>query len=299
MARTGLGRGLDALLGPAASPVPTGIATLTGASISATSDIPLEKIVPNRQQPRTRFDSEGINELAASIKAHGVLQPIVVSRQGDGYELVAGHRRMLASRVAGKTTIPAVVREDVGDRLELALVENVQRTDLNAIETARAYKLLMETYDLTQEALAERMGKSRSSVANTLRALSAPQILQDAVQDGKISEGHLRALLPLPLSEAISALGDILAKGLSVRETEALARKMVRVPGKPRGGARGADPDRAGLEAELRSALGTKVEIQRGRTGGRIAIQFYSDDDFQRLYELLIRSGHGSGSGRG
>ena len=291
MARTGLGRGLDALLGPA-TPAPDG-AKLDAAPRGATSEIPLERIAPNPQQPRTRFDSDGINELAASIRAHGVLQPIVVSRHGDGYELVAGHRRVLASRVAGKTTIPGVIREDVGDRLELALVENIQRADLNAIETARAYKLLMETYDLTQEALAERMGKSRSSVANTLRALSAPQLLQDAVQDGKISEGHLRALLPLPLSEAISALGDILAKGLSVRETEALARKMVRVPGKPRARAGSADPDIAGLAAELRTALGTKVEIQRGRRGGRIAIQFYSDDDFQRLYELLIHAGQG------
>jgi len=290
MARTGLGRGLDALLGPA-MPAADG-ARADPAPPSATSEIPLERIAPNPQQPRSRFDADGINELAASIRAHGVLQPIVVSRQGDNYELVAGHRRVLASRVAGKTTIPGVIREDVGDRLELALVENIQRADLNAIETARAYKLLMETYDLTQEALAERMGKSRSSVANTLRALSAPQLLQDAVQDGKISEGHLRALLPLPLSEAISALGDILAKGLSVRETEALARKMVRVPGKPRARA-GADPDAAGLAAELRTALGTKVEIQRGRRGGRIAIQFYSDDDFQRLYELLIHAGQG------
>lgn len=292
MARTGLGRGLDALLGPAAPSADRG-AVPEPARSTATNEIPLEKIIPNRQQPRSRFDSDGINELAASIRAHGVLQPIVVSRQGDGYELVAGHRRVLASRVAGKTTIPGVIREDVGDRLELALVENIQRADLNAIETARAYKLLMETYDLTQEALAERMGKSRSSVANTLRALSAPQILQDAVQDGKISEGHLRALLPLPLSEAISALGDILAKGLSVREAEALARKMVRVPGKPRVHARGADPDGGALAAELRTALGTKVEIQRGRKGGRIAIQFYSDDDFERLYELLIRAGRG------
>src|SRR5256886_12847956 len=125
---------------------------------------------------------------------------MVGSIGGGGYELVAGRRRVLAARLAGRTTIPAVVRDEVGDRLELALVENLQRTDLNAIETARAYKLLMETYDLTQEELAERLGKSRSAVANTLPALAAPQILQDAVQEGEISEGHLRALLPLPLS---------------------------------------------------------------------------------------------------
>jgi len=286
MARTGLGRGLDVLLGsPPATNAP---ATLAGGAL----EIPLEKIQPNRQQPRQHFDQDSIAELAASITAHGVLQPIVVSRTPDGYELIAGHRRVLASRVAGKTSVPAVVREDVRDRLELALVENLQRTDLNAIETARAYKLLMETYDLTQEQLAERLGKSRSAVANTLRALQAPQILQDAVQDGKISEGHLRALLQLPLSDAVRALGDILAKGMSVREAEALARKMVH-PTHPRKRARanGSDPDLAGVTAELRGALGTKVEITRGRKGGRIAIQFYSDEDFERLYELLIRAG--------
>ena len=286
MARTGLGRGLDVLLGSApATSAPT---TLTAGAL----EIPLEKIQPNRQQPRQHFDQDSIAELAASITAHGVLQPIVVSRTQDGFELIAGHRRVLASRVAGKSSIPAVVREDVRDRLELALVENLQRADLNAIETARAYKLLMETYDLTQEQLAERLGKSRSAVANTLRALQAPQILQDAVQDGKISEGHLRALLPLPLPDAIRALGDILAKGMSVREAEALARKMVHPTHRgKRARANGSDPDLAGVTAELRGALGTKVEVTRGRKGGRIAIQFYSDEDFERLYELLVRAG--------
>ena len=288
MARTGLGRGLDVLLGaPGAHPQPPVAALPTGAL-----EIPLELVEPNRQQPRQHFDQGALAELAASITAHGVLQPIVVSRSANGYELVAGHRRVLASRVAGKSTIPAVVREDVTDRLELALTENLQRADLNAIETARAYKLLMETYDLTQEQLAERIGKSRSAVANTLRALAAPQVLQDAVQDGKISEGHLRALLPLPLSDAVRALGEILAKGMSVRQAEGLARKMVHPTG-PRRRSRGGlqDPDLAGVSTELRNALGTKVEITRGRKGGRIAIQFYSDEDFERLYELLVRAG--------
>src|SRR5258708_11830761 len=286
MARTGLGRGLDVLLGQApGAPAPT------LQSIGAT-DIPLERIRPNPQQPRANFDAEGIAELASSIARHGVLQPIVVSRESDGFELVAGHRRVLAARVAGKTTIPAVVREDVTDRLELALVENLQRADLNAIETARAYKLLMETYDLTQEQLAEPVGKSRSAVANTLRALSAPQILQDAVQDGKISEGHLRALLPLPLSDAVRALGEILARGMSVREAEALARKMVHpTHARQRARVRGNDPDLAGVTSELRNALGTKVEIARGRKGGRIAIQFYSGEDLERRDELAGRAG--------
>jgi ParB family chromosome partitioning protein len=181
----------------------------------------------------------------------------------------------------------------VTDRLELALVENLQRADLNAIETARAYKLLMETYDLTQEQVAERVGKSRSQVANMLRTLTAPQALQDAVMEGKISEGHLRALLSLPLSDALTALATIIARQLSVRDAEALARKMVHPPrrGRSRPRLRGGDPDLAQVTSELRAALGTKVEVLRGRKGGRIAIDYYSDEDFERLYELLVRAG--------
>ena len=287
MARSGLGRGLDVLLGQSGAP---GRAT---AERPSTSEIPLELVRPNRHQPRTAFDPESLSELAASISRHGVLQPIVVSADGGGYELVAGHRRVLAARLAGKTTIPAVIRDEVGDRLELALIENLQRSDLNAIETARAYKLLMETYDLTQEQLAERLGKSRSSVANMLRTLTAPQALQDAVIEGKIGEGHLRALLPLPLSDALQALAAVIAKGLSVREAEALARKMVHPTrrGRARPRLRGGDPDLAQVTTELRAALGTKVEILRGRRGGRIAIQFYSDEDFERLFEILLRAG--------
>ena len=164
MARSGLGRGLDVLLGQSAPPEKD---VLERAS---TNEIPLALVRPNRQQPRAAFDPEGLSELAASISRHGVLQPIVVSADADGYELVAGHRRVLAARLAGKTTIPAVIRNEVGDRLELALVENLQRSDLNAIETARAYKLLMETYDLTQEQLAERLGKSRSASCSCVRS---------------------------------------------------------------------------------------------------------------------------------
>lgn len=286
MSRTGLGRGLDVLLGQA----PTAIAP--AASASTTTEIPLDRIAPNRHQPRRAFDPQGLAELAASIKRHGVVQPIVVSKNGDEYELVAGQRRVVAARAAGKTTIPAVIRDDVTDRLELALVENLQRTDLNAIETARAYRLLMETYDLTQEQLAERVGKSRSAVANALRALSAPQPLQDAVSEGKISEGHLRALLALPIADALSALATVITRTLSVRDTEALARKMVRAA--RRGGRtrlRGADPDLVHLASELRAALGTKVGIYRGRKGGRITIDYYSDEDLERLYELLVRAG--------
>jgi len=287
MARSGLGRGLDVLLGQ------SGSAVRAAPERPTTNEIPLELVRPNRHQPRTAFDPESLSELAASISRHGVLQPIVVSVDGDGYELVAGHRRVLAARLAGRTTIPAVVRDEVGDRLELALIENLQRSDLNAIETARAYKLLMETYDLTQEQVAERVGKSRSQVANMLRTLTAPQPLQDAVMEGKISEGHLRALLSLPLSDALTALATVISRQLSVRDAEALARKMVHPPrrGRARPRLRGGDPDLAQVTSELRAALGTKVEVLRGRKGGRIAIDYYSDEDFERLYELLVRAG--------
>lgn len=281
MARTGLGRGLDVLLGQ------TAVATRTAPT--TVPEIPLERVVPNRAQPRTHFDPESLQQLADSIRQHGLLQPIVVSRAGGDYELVAGQRRVLAARMAGRSTIPAVIREEVGDRLELALVENLQRADLNALETARAYKLLMETYALTQDQLAERVGRSRPHVANILRALQAPQILQDALTAGKISEGHLRALQTLPLSDAIAALGDVLAKELSVREAEALARRMAggkrhRTGPRP---ARGSDPETVARTSELRAALGTKVDIHQRRRGGRITIEYYSADDFERLYELL------------
>lgn len=282
--RTGLGRGLDVLLGdrqaPAAMMPPAGL-----------TEIPLEKVVPNPQQPRRAFPADELQRLARSIERHGVLQPIVVSRNGDGYELVAGHRRVLAARLAGRTSIPAVVREDVTDRLELALVENLQRADLNALEEARAYRVLMETYGLTQQQLGERVGKSQPTIANTLRTLEAPQILQDALVDGKITEGHLRALLPLTASDTAAALAEVISKGLSVRRAEALARRLAGRKGKHDGRiARGVDPEVRARTADLRAALGTKVEIQKGRKGGRITIEFYSSDDFERLYEQLVRS---------
>jgi ParB family chromosome partitioning protein len=280
--RTGLGRGLDVLLGqPEATP----------AARAGVTGLPLEQIVPNPQQPRQSFPPADLEILAASIRRHGVLQPIVVSRHGpDRYELVAGHRRVLASRLAGKTSIPAVIREDVSDRLELALVENLQRSDLNALEEGRAYRLLMDAYALTQEQLGERIGRSQAAIANTLRVLSAPQLLQDALVDGKISEGHLRALLPLRASDTAAALAEVLANDLSVREAEALARRLGRPKGKRDGrAARGVDPEIRSMTAELRAALGTKVEIEKRRKGGRITIEFYSNDELERLRELLTQ----------
>ncbi len=284
--RTGLGRGLDVLLGQSAATT----SAPQQHSAPGISEIPLEKVAPNPQQPRRVFPADEMEQLAASIKRHGVLQPIVVSRVADGFELIAGHRRVLAARLAGRTSIPAVVRDDVTDRLELALIENVQRSDLNALEVARAYRLLMETYGLTQQQLGERVGKAQPSIANTLRVLEAPQILQDALSDGKITEGHLRALLPLRTSATSTALAEVLAKGLSVRETDALVRRLGGKQGKHDGRiARGVDPEVKARTADLRAALGTKVEISRGRKGGSIKIDFYSDDEFQRLFEMLTQ----------
>ncbi len=280
--RTGLGRGLDVLLGGS---------TASPAAAAGIGEIPLEKVAPNPQQPRVAFPAEELEQLAASIRRHGVLQPVVVSRRADGFELVAGHRRVLAARLAGKTSIPAVVREDVADRLELALVENIQRSDLNGLEEARAYRLLMDTYGLTQQQLAERLGRSRPAIANTLRLLDAPQLLQDALVDGKITEGHLGALLQLRASQTAVALGEVIAKGLSVRQTEALVRRLVGRQGRHDGRiARGVEPEVKARTADLRAALGTKVEIERGRKGGRITIEFYSDDEYERLVELLMRA---------
>ncbi|MBI2324413.1 MAG: ParB/RepB/Spo0J family partition protein [Chloroflexi bacterium] len=281
--RTGLGRGLDVLLGQ--SP------TSSHASPAGIAEIPLEQIAPNPQQPRQTFPAEELQQLASSIKRHGLLQPIVVSRVDGAYQVVAGHRRVLAARLAGRASIPAVVRDDVSDRLELALIENLQRTDLNALEEARAYRVLMETYGLTQQQLGERVGKSQPAIANTLRVLEAPQILQDALVDGKITEGHLRALLPLRASDTATALAEVIAKRLSVREAETLARRLGGRRAKRDGRiARGVDPEVKARTADLRAALGTKVEIQRGRKGGRITIEFYSNDEFERLYEQLVRS---------
>jgi ParB family transcriptional regulator, chromosome partitioning protein len=285
--RTGLGRGLDVLLGQAA---PEPVARDERGTSNGIAEIALEKISPNPQQPRRVFPADEMDQLAASIRRHGLLQPIVVSRSGDGYELIAGHRRVLAARLAGRTSVPAVVREDVSDRLELALIENLQRSDLNGLEVGRAYRLLMDTYGLTQQQLGERVGKAQSTIANTLRLLDAPQILQDALSEGKITEAHMRALLPLRTSAAQTALAEVIAKRLSVRETEALARRLAGKQGRHDGRiARGIDPELRARTAELRAALGTKVEIVKGRKGGSIRVDFYSDDEFERLFETLTR----------
>ncbi len=207
-----------------------------------------------------------------------------MERAGRGFRLIAGERRLQAAKLAGLSQIPAVVRNDAQhSALELALVENLQRADLNAIEEAHAYRALMREHGFSQEKIAARLGRSPSTISNTLRLLGAAQELQDAVVSGQISEGHLRALLPLAPEQARLAVRQVILNRLSVRQTEALARRLVPSPGrKP---ANGADVDRA--RDELRAALGTKVEIVAGRRGGRIVIDYYSAEEFERLFELL------------
>ncbi len=281
--KTGLGRGLGALIPGGEEPQWQG---------SGVMEVPVEKIQPNPRQPRTRFHEEELEELAASIRQHGVIQPLILSHseQGDGgFVLVAGERRLLAARLAGLETVPALVRE-AGDqqRLELALIENVQRSDLTPLEAAEAYRQLTEEFHLSHEDVSERVGKSRVAVTNTLRLLKLPQAVQQALAEGQISEGHARALLALSTPQAQNAaLQTILKQGLNVRQTEELVRRLsgqkpVRKE-KP-----GPSPEVLELEERLEASLGTRVTLNRRGKGGTLVIHFYSDEELNALIERFI-----------
>jgi ParB family chromosome partitioning protein len=274
----GLGRGLAALI-PGRSPQP-------GGSI----EIALDRIRENPRQPRSRVDPDALATLAASVREHGIIQPILVTETLDGYRLVAGERRVRAARMAGLERIPAVVRQ-LADReqLELALVENLQREDLDPIEAAHAFRLLIDDFGFNQDQLAERVGRARSTVANTLRLLELDPAVQAAIADGAISEGHGRALGGLPPALQGKLVATVVEQGLSVRQAEELVRRLREpraVPPRPAG--RAADPDLERVEEDLRRALGTKVRLARSRRGGRIVIEYYNDEELGRLYERLI-----------
>ncbi len=276
--RGGLGRGLDALIqGPANS--------------DSIQEIDIEAISPNPRQPRQQIDDEGLAELADSIRTHGLIQPVIVARS-DGpvpYQLVTGERRWRAARLAGLRTIPAIVRDvSPRDALELALIENVQRADLTPIEEAQAYWYLIEEFGLTQAEVAQRVGKSRVAVANTLRLLQAAAPVRDALSAGQITEGHARALLGLAqAADQIAALGLVLEQGLSVRQTEELVRRWQRAPER-RSPPRTPPPAEVQhIEDAFRRALGTKVELRPGRQGGRIVIYYFSDEELDALYRRL------------
>jgi ParB family chromosome partitioning protein len=278
----GLGRGLDALI-PRAS-------TESGAH-----EVPVDRVRRNPHQPRVAFDEESLAELTASIAAHGVLQPIVVREAADGgYELIAGERRLRAARAAGLTEIPAVVRESsTNELLELALVENVQRADLNPIEEATAYRELIDRFGLSHEAVARQVGKSRVAVSNALRLLDLAPETRQAIVDGRITEGHGRALAALTIPELQRAvLQVVLERHLSVRQTEELVRRK-REQGQPRQ-RQALSEDLADLEAQLRGILATKVGIVRTRRGGRLVIDFYSDEELDRLYSIITRGANGA-----
>jgi ParB family chromosome partitioning protein len=273
-----LGRGLDALIPRAASTTPV------------PADIPIERIERNPYQPRTVFEVDQLDQLRASIVAHGVLQPVLVTETLEGYRLIAGERRVRAAQLAGLTRIPAIVRQAAGrEQLELALVENLQRADLNAVEEAHAYRQLVDEFGLSHDQIAVRVGRARSTVANTIRILELAQATLDAIGTGRISAGHGRALLGLDPPRQADLLALIERRGLSVRQVEELARRLREEPGTA-GPARAAvtlDGEMERVEEDLRRSLGTKVRLTRTRKGGRIIIEWYGEDELGRLYERL------------
>lgn len=293
----GLGRGLEALIPPApsASTAPAPDETRAGLL-----ELPITAIAPNPRQPRSSIANESLDELAASIREHGVIQPLIVTRSRPGsttpYQLVAGERRWRAAQLAGLTTVPALVKEaSTQESLVLALVENVQRADLNPLEEAAAYQTLMAEFGLSQAAVAAKVGRSRAAIANTVRLLRLPERVKTALAEGVLTEGHARALLSLPDEETILlAAEQIIARGLSVRQAEELVRRMLAVAAsmsEEEPAAEADDPDAAytrRLEDDFRSALGTKVALSRGRRGGRLVVYFYSDEELQAIYEQIV-----------
>jgi ParB family chromosome partitioning protein len=278
--RPALGRGLSALIPDTPVPAPA----TSDRSLEIDSDL----LRPNKFQPRTQMDDERIEDLARSIRSNGIIQPIVVRKVDEGYEIIAGERRWRAAQRAGLLKVPVVVRDIPEDRLlAVALIENIQREDLNPIEEAVAYRRLGDEFHLTQEQIAEAVGKDRSSVANYVRLLRLPQEVRSNVASNALSMGHARALLALSDEAAqLRVARDVVSRSLSVRETEALVKKAASpVVEKPE---KITDVHTRAAEDKLRMALGTRVRINRKGKGGRLEIEFVNEDELQRLYERLI-----------
>jgi ParB family chromosome partitioning protein len=281
--RSGLGKGLDALIPGGGDARP--------ASAGGVLQVPVEAVSRNPRQPRQRIDSSDLEELAASVREHGIIQPLIVSPgRGGSYVLIAGERRLQAAKRAGLTTVPVIVRQ-ASDRqhLELAIIENVQRADLGPLEEAEAYQHLVQDFGLSQEQVADRVGKSRVAVTNTLRLLGLSARVKQALTDKLITEGHARALLGLPTAKAQeAALQTVLKLGMSVRQTEGLVRKLTgekltKMKSKHRVSA-----DVLDLERKLRSSLGTKVSLKHSKSGGAVTIYYYSDEELDTLLERLL-----------
>lgn len=254
---------------------------------SSIQELEISKIVANPYQPRTQFKPEALQELADSIKEHGVIQPIVVTETSNGYEIVVGERRFRASQLAGLTKVPAIVKKTLHDqtKLEVALIENIQRQELNAIEEARGYDRLIKSFNLTQDQVAKKVGKSRSAVANTLRLLNLPAEIQRGVIEGKVTEGHARAILGLgEMEKMILMYQTIQEQGWNVRQVEAKVREITV---KRRMDAATPDPKLMALETELRGKLHTQVKIQRQGRGGKITIDFFSDEDLDEIMNRI------------
>ncbi|MBM4426813.1 MAG: ParB/RepB/Spo0J family partition protein [Chloroflexi bacterium] len=285
--RKGLGKGLDALIpGGKPTPQPTGGAGYTGGGVQ---QVAVDAIKMNPRQPRIHFKQDELNELAASIREHGVIQPLIVSPNGDGtFILIAGERRWHASQRAGLKTVPIITRQaNNQELLEIALIENVQRADLNAMEEAEAYRQLAEDFSLSHEMIAKRVGKSRVAVTNTMRLLHLADAVKQALVDNRITEGHARALLMLSTQKAqTSALQTIMNLSLSVRQTEELVRKLTGTkPVKAKKPFRNADV--ADVEKRLQNSLGTKVALKHGKKGGTVTIYYYSDEELDALLKKM------------
>ncbi len=280
--KSGLGRGLGALIPGSES----------AQAESGVKLIAVDLILPNPRQPRSNFHPEALDELTASIREHGVLQPLIATAgETEGqYILIAGERRLQAARLAGLKSVPVIVHQATDQqRLELAIIENVQRSDLGSLEEAEAYRQLAEDFDLSHEEIASRVGKSRVAVTNTLRLLKLPDSVKNALVEGRISEGHARALLALPSLESQSAaLRTVLTQELNVRQTEQLVRKLIGEKPAPKPKT-AVPPDIAALEERLRTSLGTKVTLHSGRKGGTLTIHFYSDEELNALTGRLLK----------
>lgn len=275
--RRALGKGLEALI-PAQFEAAPGL-----------REISVDAIVANPHQPRQALDPVALQELADSIREHGLIQPLIVTQQGQRYQLITGERRWRAAKRAGLTRVPALVKDATSQQmLELALVENIQREDLNPLEEASAYRQLMEGFGLTQTQVAQRVGKSRAAVANSVRLLRLPQEVKESLAAGQITEGHARALLGLPEPEAqLRALQRVIRRGLNVRQTEELVRRWT-APRPERKLQPYRSPETEALETAFSEALGTRVRLVRSKQGGRLVIHFYSEEELEALYELIV-----------
>ena len=286
MNRKALGKGINALIPEFEMGVPE-------AGLSLAKDLLVDEISPNRMQPRSFFDDKKLEELVASIEEYGILQPVVVQKANSGYELIVGERRWRASKKLGLKKIPALIREVSDEQsLEIAIIENIHRQDLNPIEEAEAYARLSSEFALTQEMVANKVGKSRAAVANTLRLLNLSEILKEDLISGKISMGHARALLGLEDPKIMEALRkEIVKQGLTVRQTENRAKKLKNdSAGKSDLSTDPKDIFIRDLEKELARRLGTKVDISPKKNGGKLVVTYYSDDDLERIQQLIVNN---------